>query len=372
MRLDKLSIVNYKNIEQASLEFAPQINCFCGDNGMGKTNVLDTIFYLARLKGTSTQRDEENLRHGSDALLVKGQFVRDDNEHIEVSCGYINRRKSVKVNGKALRRFSEHVGRVPLVIIAPSNMRIATGVGADRQSFMDEIISQHDADYLGHIMRYDRAKYQRNTMLRRAAEHNQPIDLNLMDALETMMSDDAVVIYERRAAFLEVFAPIFQQVYSQLSNAADEEVSLKYVSHRDRGPLKALFAAGRMKEQIIGYSLYGPHKDDIEMLLRGFPLRREASQGQLKTYFIALKLAQFEYLNTRGRSVTPILLLDDIFDKLDEGRVRKIVSYTIGSSFGQVFITDTSEQRLRNILALSEGSSKLFRVTQGVVSEISQ
>lgn len=369
MRIDKLSVINYKNIEQASLTFSPAINCLCGDNGMGKTNVLDAIFYLSRLKSSAQTLDEQNVHHGSDGFMLKGYYTDDAGNQKEVSCGYANGRKSVRVNDKAVRRFSDHLGQVPLVMIAPSDSQLVSGGSGERRRFMDATISQQDVAYLDSIIRYERSLHQRNVMLRNAAERNQPIDKSLLEVLETMMEQDAAVIFDRRRSFVDVFLSIFQEVYGNLCNVDSEDVSFTYVTQADRGSLHELFEAGRMKEQIVGYSLYGPHKDDLEFTISGYPLRREGSQGQTKTFFIAMKIAQYLYLKTRGRAVTPILLLDDIFDKLDEGRVQKIVAYTIGTALGQVFITDTAKERVKEVLKLTDRSSKLFVVKDGIVTE---
>ncbi|MBR1889389.1 MAG: DNA replication and repair protein RecF [Alloprevotella sp.] len=367
MRLERLTIINYKNIEQASLTFSPEINCLYGANGMGKTNVLDAIYYMSRLRSAGLTLDEQNVRHGAENFLLKGNYVTEDGTRKDVSCGYQKGHKSVKVNDKAVRRFSEHLGNIPLVMISPSDSQLVSGGSAERRRFLDATLSQHDVSYLEAIMRYDKTLHQRNALLKKSAEHGTPIDSALMDVLENMMEQDAAVIYDRRRAFLNVFVPIFQEVYANLSNVEREEVTINYLSQAERGPLHELFAQGRAKELIVGYSLYGPHKDDLEFQLCGYPLRREGSQGQTKTYSIALKIAQFAYLKNCGRAVTPILLLDDIFDKLDEGRVRKIVSYTTDSSFGQVFITDTSRERMCSLIRLSRREARLFYVSEGTI-----
>lgn len=367
MLLKHLSILNYKNIEQAELDFSPNVNCFVGANGMGKTNLLDAVYYLSFCKSASNPTDNLNIKHEADFLMIQGDYRFDESGgSIEkVSCS-VKRggRKHVKRNGKEYRRFSEHLGKIPLVMISPSDSSLVSGGSCERRRFMDVVISQYDVSYLEAVIRYEQALKQRNALLKTEAEP----DASVMDVLEEMMSVAAALIYERRRQFIADFTPIFREIYGQLCDSPDESVDIVYESHGSRGDLKPLLSDGRTKERIVGYTLHGIHKDELQLLFNGFPIKHEGSQGQTKTYFIAMKLAQFIFLKQKGERKIPILLLDDIFDKLDSGRVGKIVDYVSSAdNFGQIFITDTNREHLDRILAATHRDYKLFTVRSGVV-----
>ncbi len=364
MILKRLSILNYKNIEQADLEFSPKVNCFIGQNGMGKTNLLDAIYYLSFCKSASNPIDSQVMRHDSDFFVVQGFYETEQGDEEDIYCGMKRRQKKmVKRNKKAYLRFSEHVGFIPLVMVSPSDNGLIQGGSEERRRFMDVAISQHDKEYLAELIAYDKALQQRNALLK---QEDEP-DPELLGLWEEMMARSGELIYERRKAFIAELTPIFQFFYMQISGER-EEVSLSYISHGDRGPLLDVIRGGRAKDRIMGYSLHGVHKDDLEMKLAGYPIKREGSQGQNKTYLIALKLAQFDFLRQSGRTV-PLLLLDDIFDRLDASRVEQIIRLVSGDAFGQIFITDVNRGHLDRILASATGDYKLFAVADGVVQE---
>lgn len=366
MILEHLSLLNYKNIEQAELDLSPNVNCFIGNNGMGKTNVLDAVYYLSFCKSASTQQDALNIRHGADFMMLQGRYRNAVGEEDVVSCGVKRgQRKHFKRNDKEYKRFSEHVGLIPLVMISPADSELITGGSEARRRFMDVVISQFSPQYLEALMRYQHTLQQRNTLLKSEAEP----DWSLCDVLEEMLSMDAEVIYESRRLMIEEFLPIFQQMYRRLCNNDYEAVDIRYESHAERGELLPILRSWRERERIVGYTLHGPHKDNLELLMNGYNVRREGSQGQTKTYFIAMKLAQFVYLKTKGEKQTPILLLDDIFDKLDAGRVGCIVDYVSGDEFQQIFITDTNRDHLDSILAATKRDYRLFHVEHGEVKE---
>ena len=365
MHLSHLSILDFKNIAQADLELSPNVNCFVGKNGMGKTNLLDAIHYLSFGKSSFTTPDSVHLRHEAPFFLLQGQYRAEDGEEVRVACGYKpGGRKQLKWNDKDCRRIADHVGRIPLVMIAPSDSLLVSGGSEERRRFMDQVISQYDLPYLESLMRYNQSLKQRNALLRAEQEP----DAGVMEVLEEMMAAAATYIYRCRQAFVEEFRPVFQSLYQRLSDQAHEAVDLVYVSHGERGSFANLYAQGRAKERIVGYSLYGTHRDDLDLRFGGFPVRQECSQGQTKTYFIAMKLAQYVFLKTKGEKRVPILLLDDIFDKLDAGRVARIVDYVSGNDFGQIFITDTNSEHLDDILAATERDYRLFEVKDGVVN----
>lgn len=365
MILEHLSILNYKNIEQAELLLSPHVNCFIGNNGMGKTNVLDAVYYLSFCKSATGQTDAFNIRHEADFMMLQGRYRNLVGEPEVVACGVKRgQRKHFKRNDKEYKRLSEHMGLIPLVMISPADSELITGGSEERRRFMDVVISQYSVPYLEALIRYQKTLQQRNALLKQDEEP----DWSLCEVLEEMMSADADVIYRERRAMIAEFLPIFQSTYAALCNVECEEVDIEYVSHGERGELRPILTSWREREHIVGYTLHGPHKDNLELLLNGYNVRREGSQGQKKTFFIAMKLAQFLYLKTKGERQTPILLLDDIFDKLDAGRVASIVSYVSGEAFEQIFITDTNREHLDSILAATTRDYRLFHVEHGNVT----
>ena len=364
MILKRLSILNYKNIEQADLDFSPKVNCFIGQNGMGKTNLLDAVYYLSFCKSATNPIDSQVMRHEADFFVVQGLYETLQGDEEDIYCGMKRRQKKVmKRNKKAYLRFSEHVGFIPLVMVSPSDNELILGGSEERRRFMDMAISQHDKEYLVQLINYDKALQQRNALLKMEQEP----DPELLGLWEEAMAQAGMLIYERRKAFIEQLIPTFQRFYSQISGER-EEVSLSYLSHGDRGVLLEVIRDGRAKDRIMGYSLHGVHKDDLVMQLGGYPIKREGSQGQNKTYLIALKLAQFDFLRRSGHT-TPILLLDDIFDRLDASRVEQIVHIVSGDTFGQIFITDVNRGHLDRILAAATGDYKLYTVSDGTVTQ---
>jgi len=353
--------LNYKNIAQAELVFSPKMNCFVGHNGEGKTNLLDAVYYLSFCKSATNPVDSQNIRHGEDFFMLQGSYEREDGEPEEVYCGLKRKqKKQFKRNKKDYKRLAEHIGLLPLVMVSPADSALITGGSEERRRFMDMVISQYDREYLEALVRYNKALQQRNTLLKQEAEP----DAELMTLWEEMMAREGEVIYEKRRAYIEEFIPIFQQFYRCISKER-EQVGLHYLSHCQRGPLLEVIRRDRDKDRIMGYSLHGIHKDELEMTLGDFPIKREGSQGQNKTYLIALKLAQFDFLKRAGGRTVPLLLLDDIFDKLDAERVEQIVRLVAGDNFGQIFITDTNREHLDEILAKTDRDYKLFRVEGG-------
>lgn len=364
MFLKRLHIVNYRNVVQADLGFAPKINAFIGQNGMGKTNILDAIYYLSFCNGAVCRTDNFNLHHDADFFMIQGTYEVEEGADMTVSCSLKRgQRKHVKCDGKDYKRFSEHLGKIPLVMLSPSDSQLVSGGSEERRRFMDTVIAQYDRPYLAAIIRYERTLKQRNALLKAEAEP----DAGVLDVLEEMMSADATVIYAARAQFIAQLSPIFSDLYARLCPNESERPAIEYVSHGSRGPLREWLSGWREKERIVGYTLHGPHKDELELTLGGFPMKKEASQGQTKTFFIAMKLAQYVFLHHHGHVDAPLLLLDDIFDKLDADRVARIVDYVSGSDFGQIFITDTNRDHLDEILSSTAGDYRLFRVTDGHV-----
>ena len=359
--LEKLSIINYKNIAEATLELSPKTNCFIGHNGAGKTNVLDAVYFLSFCHSASNPTDAQVIRHDQDFLMLDGAYRGDD--VITVTCGMKRgQKKHFKRDKKEYRRLSEHIGLIPIVLVSPADTYLIEGGSEERRRLMDLVIAQMDNLYTDVLNRYNKALQQRNTLLK---QDDEP-DAEIMAIFEEQMAATGEEIYRKRADFAEALSPLFQQYYERISGGR-EQVSLRYVSHCQRGPLLEVIQNDRWKDRAIGYSLHGVHRDDLEIMLDGHLMKREGSQGQQKTFVIALKLAQFELIR-QSKQTTPLLLLDDIFDKLDAQRVEQIVNLVSGDDFGQIFITDTNREHLDQILSASSHDYKIFYVEDGEVN----
>ena len=367
MILKRISILNYKNLEQVELSFSPKLNCFFGQNGMGKTNLLDAVYFLSFCKSAGNPIDSQNICHDADFFVIQGFYEAADGTPEEIYCGMKRRqKKQFKRNKKEYTRLSDHIGFLPLVMVSPADSELIAGGSDERRRFMDVVISQYDKEYLDALIRYNKALVQRNTLLK----SEQPVEEELFLVWEEMMAQAGEVVFRKREAFIREFIPIFQSFYSFISQDR-EKVGLSYDSHARDASLLEVLKESRARDQIMGYSLRGVHKDELNMLLGDFPIKREGSQGQNKTYLVALKLAQFDFLKRTGTTV-PLLLLDDIFDKLDASRVEQIIKLVAGNSFGQIFITDTNREHLDRILHKVGSDYKMFRVEQGTVAEMKE
>ncbi len=362
MTLSHLSILNYKNIGQAELDFSPGINCFLGSNGEGKTNVLDSIYFLSFTKSATNTIDAMNIRHGEELLMLKGEY--DLNGVPEtVSCGMkLHQKKIFRRGDKVYKRMADHIGLLPLILVSPNDQELILGGSEERRRFLDSVISQYTPSYLSTLQRYNKALQQRNSLLKLEGEPQ----IELLEVYEQIMSEYGECIYNERRKFIEEFVPVFQSYYEKISSSK-ENIGIRYTSHCERGDLLEVIQRDRHKDLAVGYSLHGIHKDDIVMTLNGFPLKKEGSQGQTKSYLISLKLAQFNFLKETGSHTKPLLLLDDIFDKLDSERVGNIVELVSTEDFGQIFITDTNRENMDRILSSSEGSYKIFHVKGGTI-----
>ena len=365
MILKQISILNYKNLEQVELEFSPKMNCFIGQNGMGKTNLLDAVYYLSFCKSATNPIDSQNMMHDRDFFVIQGVYESESGDREEVYCGMKRRQKKLfKRNKKEYSRLSDHIGFIPLVMVSPADTELIAGGSEERRRFIDVVISQYDKEYLEALIRYNKALQQRNTLLKAEAEPDE----ELLSVWEEMMAMTGEVVYRKRCDFIDEFIPTFQTFYSYISQDK-EVVNLSYESHAKQGSLLEQLKENRVRDRIMGYSLKGVHKDDLTMQLGEYPIKREGSQGQNKTYLIALKLAQFDFLRRTGSNTIPLLLLDDIFDKLDASRVEQIVKLVSGDRFGQIFITDTNRDHLDKIMQKIEGEYKVFEVIDGSVNE---
>ena len=364
MILNRITILNYKNLEQVELSFSPKLNCLFGRNGMGKTNLLDALYFLSFCKSAGNPVDSQNIRHEADFFMIQGFYEEENGELEEIYCGMKRRqKKQFKRNKKEYSRLADHIGFIPLVMVSPADQELILGGSEERRRFMDVVISQFDKAYLEALIRYNKALAQRNVLLK----SELPVDEELFTVWEEMMAQAGEVVFAKREAFIREFTPIFQDFYAYISQE-HEAVTLTYESHARDTSLYEVIRQSRQRDQIMGFSLKGIHKDELVMQLGGYPLRREGSQGQNKTYLVALKLAQFDFLKRMGRT-TPLLLLDDIFDKLDAHRVEQIVKLVAGKRFGQIFISDTNREHLDAILQKVESDYRIFKVEDGRVIE---
>jgi DNA replication and repair protein RecF len=365
MILQHISIINYKNIRSANLVFSPKINCFIGSNGEGKTNVLDAIYYLSFCHSSFTNIDGHVITHDQDFFVIEGDYRAEDGSADNIYAGMKRgKHKHFRRNSKEYKKFSQHIGLIPLIFVSPSDNILVDGGGEERRKLMDVVISQYDHLYLDALTRYNKALQQRNALLKMDTE----LDAALLEIWEQEMAAQGELLYQKRDLFVTEFIPVFQDIYRTISGEK-ESVSLRYVSHCQRGPLLDVIQRDSFKDRAVGYSLHGVHRDDLEMLIDGYPMKREGSQGQTKTFVLALKLAQFDFLRRTASNTTPLLLLDDIFDKLDAHRVEQIVKLVSDTRFGQIFITDTNRDHLDQILSHSDQDYKLFDVRGGEIEE---
>lgn len=359
MVLDHLSLVNYKNFESLSLAFDEKINCFVGANGIGKTNVLDAIYHLAFGKSYFNPIALQNIKHGEDFFVVDGKFTKNHKtEKIIVSLKK-GQKKMIKRNAKAYEKFSEHIGFIPLVIISPADRDLILEGSITRRKFIDSVISQGDNMYLQDIINYAKVVSQRNALLKYFALNNTYNETTL-EVYDQQLEDYGHRIYEKRADFLQTFIPIFKKRYETISEKK-EDVNITYKSDLSEGQLSELLRKSRQKDKALQYTSTGIHKDDLIFTIKDYPVKKFGSQGQQKSFLIALKLAQFDFIKAQS-DATPILLLDDIFDKLDENRVAQIISLVDKDHFGQIFISDTHPERTEAVVKQTHKTYKLFKL----------
>ena len=398
MLLTELNILNFKNIREASLTFADKLNCFVGQNGQGKTNLLDAIYYLSFTKSAFNTIDSQNILHEAEFAMIQGVYRNglfpgpsikpaegeqqsadsDQDETMQVTCGIRRgQKKQFRCGKKDYQRMLDHIGRIPLVMVSPEDGQLIAEGSDERRRFMDVVIGQTDRAYLEHLNLYNALVKQRNTLLKQYGDSDQPsIPDELFEVIEMQMIPHAGYIFARRKAFVEAFVPLFADLYKTIAEV-EEMPQLTYRSQLFDRELGEALQRTRQRDLILGWTSQGVHKDELEMQLGDYPLRRVGSQGQQKTYLIAMKLAQALYLSSQQSAVSsrkPILLLDDIFDKLDATRVARIVNLVRGEQFGQIFLTDTDRQHLTDIVrpigtidgeVQPLGSSKVFYVSGG-------
>ncbi|MHC5202695.1 DNA replication/repair protein RecF [Myroides sp. LJL119] len=361
MYLKKLNILNYKNISDKSFEFNQKINCFVGFNGVGKTNILDAIYYMAYGKSYFNPVAVQNIQHNCDFFVIDGSFEnQQDQEHIVCSLKR-GQKKIIKRNGKNYERLSDHFGLIPLVIISPSDADLIMEGSETRRKFLDSVISQMDSSYLQELIQYQKLITQRNALLKSFAQNNY-FDPTTLEVYNEQIQQISIPIYQKRNSFLLEFIPIFKH-YHFLITGEQDKVELCYESQLHQKDMQTLFKENLAKDRALQYTSVGVHKDDLSFELHGHSIKKFGSQGQQKSYLIALKLAQFEFIK-KQKGIAPILLFDDIFDKLDENRVRKILELVNLETFGQMFISDTHAKRTEDLLNSIHQDYEIFKINQ--------
>lgn len=359
MYLKKLTLVNFKNLESKTFHFEQKINCFVGQNGVGKTNILDAIYYLSFTKSYFNPVAVQNIQHNKNFFVIEGDYSINERPEKIICSLKKGQKKVLKRNGKSYEKFSDHVGQVPLVIISPSDRDLVTNGSDARRKFIDGVISQQDKNYLQDLISYNKVLTQRNALLKYFAA-NRTFDAKNLEVYDDQLISYGDNIYSKRKEFLKSFIPIFNKKHKIISNAK-ETVNLIYKSQLNSNNFRDLLNNSFQKDKILQFTTTGLHKDDLSFVIGDYPIKKFGSQGQQKSYLIALKFAQFEFIKQQSK-VTPILLLDDIFDKLDSKRVKQIIKMVNDSNFGQLFISDTDAKRTENVVKSAHDNYEIFKL----------
>jgi DNA replication and repair protein RecF len=364
MYLKKLSVLNFKNYTEAELVFSPHINCLTGNNGEGKTNVLDAIHYLSFCKSFFNPIDSQNILHEAPFFLIQGIYDVNDKEE-EIYCGLKrNQKKQFKRNKKEYQRLADHIGLFPLVMISPADSELITEGSESRRRFIDSVIAQFDRAYLESLISYNKVLSHRNALLKQFGDSRR-FDKDSLEIWDIQLVEHGKKGYDVRKKFITSFIPIFQRYY-ELISGGHEQVGIQYVSHLNDSSFEEVLERALPRDRAIEYTTVGIHKDDLEFTINGYPLKKYASQGQQKSFLIALKLAQFDFIKNI-KQITPILLLDDIYDKLDDLRVKQLMELVGSKNFGQLFITDTHLTRLSDLFKATGADFKVFKIANGSV-----
>ncbi len=359
VHLSQLKLTQFKSYAVQQFDFSPRLNCLTGLNGVGKTNVLDAIHFLCLCKSHAGLNDKHLIQHGESFFRLEGQFEGQDAAVKIVAKYQSGQRKEIERNNTVYERLTDYIGQFPVVMIAPDDVSLVQDGSEDRRRFLDATLSQISPDYLQHLLLYNALLKQRNALLKMFAEHKH-FDAALLESLDRQMPVPAQVIFDQRCAFVKAFQPRFEEYYAAISGSR-ETVAVKYESDLGNGDFVNLLGKALEKDRFLQRSTVGPHRDELALSMDGQPVKKFASQGQLKSFLLALRLAQYEVLRQQ-KGVPPILLLDDIFDKLDTRRVSQLVSLLIRRDFGQIFITDTQRERIEGVIALFSGEYKIFEV----------
>jgi DNA replication and repair protein RecF len=362
MYLQQLSFLNFKNYSEAEISLSEGVNAFVGNNGAGKTNLLDAVHYLSLCKSYFNPIDSQQIKQGADFFMINGVFEKNGNKEV-VACGVKrNQKKQFKRNKKDYQRLADHIGLLPLVMISPYDISIIIEGSEERRKFIDNVISQTDHNYLDELIAYNKVLTNRNALLRQIADTGR-YDPELLAVFDEQLIASGIRIFQKRRNFMEVFTAIFNKHYQFISEDA-EQVELIYESQLLQDEFASLLKKSMERDRVLERTTTGIHKDDLQFNIHGMPMKKFGSQGQQKSFLIALKLAQYTFL-TQKNGFKPLLLLDDIFDKLDDNRVTKLMQMVSNNDFGQVFITDTSRSRVEGIFEKINVGVKLFKVTEG-------
>jgi DNA replication and repair protein RecF len=368
MYLQKLVLANFKNCREATLEFSDKINCFIGDNGAGKTNLLDAIHYLSFCKSYFNPVDTQNILLGENFFAIHGTYLKNGDSPDVISCiQKAEQRKSFRINHKEYERLADHIGLFPLVMVSPYDRDLINEGSEARRRYLDGVISQFDKIYLDDLISYNKALAQRNALLKHFAEA-RTFDSGMLDIWDRQLTEYGHRIYDKRRDFLVSFTPIFQHYFGYISEGK-EKVTLSYQSQLSERELDQLLAVSVERDRAARFTTCGIHKDDLDLLISGNPLKKFGSQGQQKSYVVAIKLAQFDYTR-QVKGFKPILLFDDIFDKLDDKRVHQIIRLVSENSFGQVFITDTQRSRIEQLFVKVDIGHRIFEIIEGITTVI--
>lgn len=364
MYLQQLSFLNFKNYTEAELTLSDGVNAFVGNNGAGKTNLLDAVHYLSLCKSYFNPIDSQQIKQGADFFMINGVFEKGGHKEV-VACGVKrNQKKQFKRNKKDYQRLADHIGLLPLVMISPYDISIIIEGSEERRKFIDNVISQTDHQYLDELIAYNKVLANRNALLRQIADTGR-YDPELLSIFDEQLVSSGTRIFVKRRDFMDAFTAIFNRHYQFISEDA-EQVQLIYESQLINDGLANLLKKSLERDRVLERTTSGIHKDDLQFNIHGMPMKKFGSQGQQKSFLIALKLAQYTFL-TQMKGFKPLLLLDDIFDKLDDGRVTKLMQMVSNNDFGQVFITDTSMNRVKGIFDNINVDLKLFKVTEGSI-----
>lgn len=367
MHIEEISILNFKNLKDVHVAFSPRLNCLIGNNGAGKTNLMDAIYYLSFCKSFFNAVDQWNIHHDEDFFMLSGHYHRQDTTEA-ISCGLQKgQKKQFKRNTKVYKRLMEHIGLLPLVMITPSDNSLILGGSDERRKFMDGVISQYNHTYLDDLLNYNRALQQRNNLLKQFAS-GRYFDRELLEVWDEQLTGPGRRIHAERSRFVEKLVPVFQHYYSFISQG-NEKVDLVHQSGLYENDPETLLAASLQKDREAQYTTSGIHKDELLFRIDAYPIKKLGSQGQKKTYLVALKLAQYEFIREIS-GLKPILLLDDIFDKLDRHRVEQIVKVVADESFGQIFLTDTNREHLDAIIRKMDAAFRIFDVRNGNIEPV--
>ncbi len=369
MFLERLQLNNFKNYIENDIQFSSKINCFVGNNGVGKTNILDAIYYLSYCKSYFSSTDWQNIRHEQDYFSIHGTYLINEQENKDlVSCILKkNQRKVFKINKKEYPRLSEHIGLIPLVMVSPYDIDLINEGSEYRRKYIDSVIIQFDKNYLNDIINYNKILTQRNALLKQFYETNR-FDKNSLELWDEQMVLLGEKIFEKRKSFINDFINVIRQYFQKISGL-NEVISIVYESHLNDNNFYDLLKKVLDNDRNSQYSTVGIHKDDFQFLLNNYPLKKFGSQGQQKTFLVALKLSQFEY-TSNIKKINPILLLDDIFDKLDDNRVSFLIKLVGDNKFGQVFITDTQSDRIKRIFENYQIEHSIFQISETQLNKV--